>query len=148
MILDALTRLSNSQAPAAGATTVSTNSYDLGDHTPDRQIGDGEPIAVIFTIESKTPSADTYTFQVIQADNDALTTNVRVIAKSPIVTGAQLTAARNQVVVAIPPGFPTQQFIGTSYILGAADAAVVSAHIQPMSMISSLKDYASAIVVE
>ena len=148
MILDALNRLSNSQAPTQGATTVSAASYDLGDVSPDRAVGDGEPLAVVFNIEAKTPSADTYTFQVIQADNAALTSNVRVITRTAVLTGAQITAAKNQIVLVIPPGYPTQEFIGASYILGASDALTVSAFIQPLSMISKLKDYATSLVID
>lgn len=144
MILDAQQQLSDSQVATTNTTTVSTNSYDTD--TPQRAIGDGEPLAVMIIPESIVGSADTYTFQLISATDAALTTSVKVIRRTRVLTDAEITAAK-MIVLNIPPGEPTQRYIGVSTILGASDALTYSAYIMPLSMIEKRHDYPSALVI-
>jgi hypothetical protein len=146
MILDAQTQLADSLAATTNTTTVSTNAYDCGNVTPKRQIGDGEQLAVVFFIESVSGSADTFTLQAISATNVALTSGVKIVARTRILTAAELTA-KKIVVLTIPPGEPDQRYLGGSTILGASDALTYSAYVLPVSFVQKLKDYASAFVI-
>jgi hypothetical protein len=92
MILDNFALLSGSVS-AAGvltgqavtATAVSTNSYDtasttLGGNTPN-ELGRGEPleIAISTLVAATAAGAATVNFELIQADDAALTTNVETL---------------------------------------------------------------------
>lgn len=147
MILDAQNQLANSLAATTNATTVSTNSADCGNTTPKRAIGDGEPLCVVFCIESASGSADTFTLQVISATDAALTASVKIVQRTRVLTEAELLAAKI-VVVNIPPGEPTQRYLGASTILGASDALTYSAFVVPLSMVDKLQDYATRIVID
>jgi hypothetical protein len=147
MFLDALQQLANSQVATTNTTTVTTNSVDLGAMTPKRSIGDGEPMALVYFIESVVGSADTYTLQAISATDAALTSGVKIVARTRVLTDAELTA-KKLVVLVIPPGEPDQRYLGGSTILGASDALTHSAYLMPLSFVSKLKDYASAFVID
>lgn len=147
MILDALTKVASSQAATTNTTSVSADSIDLGAADPDRQIGDGEPLAAVFEIESITPSADTYTLDVIQASAGALNAGVGVLASTGVKTAAQLPAG-SLVVLGIPPGAPTERYLGVRTTLGSGDALTYSAYIVPLSFVQKRQDYATAIVIK
>lgn len=147
MILDAQLRLSASQTPTQGTSTVTTNAFDMG---VAKSLGSGEPMALVFFVEAITASADTYTFTLITADNDALTSNVLVHTQTRAMTAAQIPAG-SMVVLPIPPqpigSVGSDRYLGGRYTLGASDALTVSAYILPLSFVQSLKDYATGIVI-
>jgi hypothetical protein len=146
MILDAFGQLSDSQVATTNTTTVSTNSVDLDAVTPKRHIGTGEPMAIVFSIEAITGAADTFTLQVISSTAAALNAGVLVHARSGVLTAALLPVG-TRFYMPIPPGTPTQRYLGASYILGASDALTVSAHLVPMSFIEENPNYATAITI-
>jgi hypothetical protein len=146
MFLDSQLRLSTSQTPTQGTSTVTTNAYDMG---VAKSLGSGEPMALVFFIEAITASADSFTFTLITADNDALTSNV-VVHLQDTFTAAMIPAGS---IVALPiPSQPilmhaADRYIGGRYTLGASDALTVSAFILPLSFIQALKDYPTSIVI-
>jgi hypothetical protein len=75
MFLDALLRVSNGQAFGAGA--VSTDSIDLGNVSPIRQIGTGEPMGFGFAVTVAATGTNVLV-EAISATDAALTTSVRV----------------------------------------------------------------------
>lgn len=146
MFLDSQLRLSASQQPTQGTSTVTTNAYDMG---VAKSLGSGEPMALVFFIEAITASADAYTFTLITADNDALTSNVLVHLQDTI--PAASIPAGAMVVIPIPPQvvgvIGSDRYIGGRYTLGASDALTVSAYILPLSFVESRKDYATAVII-
>jgi hypothetical protein len=146
MILDAQTRLSNSQTPTQGTTTVSQNAYDTGEISPIRKIGSGEPLVACFFIEARTASADAFTFELIQADNDALTSNPQRLLIGRALTAADIPAG-TIVEIPVPGSTPTKRYLGARYTLGANDALTVSAYLVPASFVPRFENYATNIVV-
>src|SRR5262245_37586797 len=78
MYLDAQTLLSDAQAFTGVA--VSTNSYDLGNVTPKREIAPGEPMGVGIAIDVAA-SSTTVLVELIQATDAALTAGIIVLAQ-------------------------------------------------------------------
>ena len=145
MILDALNMLSDHQAVVADATTVSTNSFRLPkaevDGSGEINLGDGEPMAVIFTIHDREDADDAFVFNLIVADNAALTTNATVIATSGIKTDAQLTALGDRIILDVPLGALARPWFGAQYVTTTGDTLEVSAHLVPKSFIEKQRYY-------
>jgi len=76
MIPDALLLVSDAQAFTAVA--VSTHSVDLGNVTPKRQIGTGEPLGFAVAVDVAA-SSTTVKLEVIMATDDALTAGIIVL---------------------------------------------------------------------
>lgn len=150
MIQDAQNLLSDAQSVTADA--ASTNAIDLGGSaSPYRQIGDGEPMALVFTVDTAADLAsgdETYEFQVIQSANADLSspdilskTDTALITKAVLVAGYQL-------VMPIPPGFPTKRYLGAYYNVGGTTPSItVTCALMPMSMIPKNKHYNDAITI-
>lgn len=107
MYVDALGRVSNAQAFGAGA--VSTSSVDLGNVTPKRQVGTGEPLGFAFVVTTSATVAAT-TLEVISATDDVLTTSILTEAQVSIPLADAV--AGFAIFVAFPPGRPRQRFVG------------------------------------
>jgi hypothetical protein len=152
MVLDALLQLSSAQAVTA-ADAYSTNTIDLGATTPVRQIGDGEPMALIINVTTAaagdgTPASFTNTFDFIfvQSVNANLSSHDEVIKRR--VAGASLTAGAI-VIIPIPPGMPTKRYVGARYELGTDDTISVSAWLAPLSFVQVIaKAYAKGYVID
>lgn len=139
MILDALMLLSGSVSSTTGALTgqsvtgtdtsvLSTNTIDtgpltLGGNQP-FDIGRGENLYCHFSILAAPTVGTSVQFQVIQADDAALTSNVQVICETAAIPIATLTIGS---VVALPikPAEPyaAKRYIGTRYVLAGAIAS-------------------------
>jgi hypothetical protein len=152
MVLDALLQLSDAQA-VTSADAYSTNTIDLGATTPVRQIGDGEPMALIISVDtaaagdgSPASFTDTFDFLAVQSANANLSSHTVMAQRR--VPGAQLTAGA-VVIVNIPPGRPTARYIGARYELGTDDTITVSAWLAPLSFVQVLaKAYAKGYVID
>jgi hypothetical protein len=127
MILDAFTALSGSitgntvtaQATfASGASVLSTNTMDLstggGPGGNIRDIGEGNDLARgRVTVVAAFTGGTSAEFQVIQADDAALTTNVTVIGTTGAVPVASLTAgARFDIELNARIGSRGQRYLG------------------------------------
>lgn len=152
MIHDSLLQLSDAQA-VTSADAYSTNTIDLGSTTPVREIGSGEPMALLVNVTvaaagDGTPASftDTFDFMVVQSDNANLSSHDVVIQRR--VPGAQLTAGA-LVIVPIPPGRPTKRYLGARYELGTDDTITVDAWIAPLSFVQALaKAYPKGYVID
>ncbi len=148
-ILDALTMLSDGQA-VTDTDAYSTNTIDLGDVTPNRSIGDGEPLAIVVTVdvgpaEPAGSLTDAFDFIAVESVNANLGSHAVMCQRR--VAAALLTAGA-MVVLPIPPGLPTSRYIGARYEVGTGDTITVSAHLVPLSFISKLKTYARGYVID
>lgn len=142
MFIDALLRLSDAQAVTADA--ASTNTIDLGNVTPKRKIGSGEPMGVLFAVDVAadfTTEDEAYELQVIQSANADLSSPT--IIATLTLTAAQLVAGA-MFVLPIPPGFPTARYLGAYYNVGGTTPTVtITADLMPLSMAhASIEQYA------
>jgi hypothetical protein len=146
MILDSLLTLSDAQALTG--TAVSTNVADLSVGAPQpRQIGEGEPLGILFTVDVAADVADgneTYQFE-IQTDDASnfpsqATIAVRAIPRATLVAGYTF-------VLPIPME-AVEQFIRANYTLGGTTPTItVTAQIQPLSMLARFVAYNDAITI-
>jgi len=129
MITDKNTRVSTAQVVTA--TAVSTDSIDL---LQAREIAEGEKLRAYFTVGATVTAAGaaTVTFEIIMADDGALTSNVVVIGSSAPIPKANLpvggtasphglatlTAVQPIVVEANPfIGWTGKRFLGVRYTI-------------------------------
>lgn len=142
--IDALLKVCAAQAFTAVA--VSASSIDLGNVTPKREIGTGEPMGFAFSCDVAA-SATTVLFEAISATDAALTTSV-VVHATFTKTGAQVPAGSLHY-LALPPGTPTQRFIGVRVTpAGGAATVTLSAWLTTHSLFSLLpQNYAAGYTI-
>lgn len=151
MILDAQLQFSDSQAITADA--VGTNVIDL---SVDRSIGNGTPMAVVFTVEvaaDQTTGDEDYTFDVEYASDAAQTTARQLIGRRVFESGtptapaqdADLLVAGFMFAIPIPPTRLTEseRYLGIRYdVTGTTPTITVSAHLVPLSFVEQRNIYA------
>lgn len=117
MLLDAQLAVSTNQVVTV--TAVSTNAIDTGGSTPVRNVGWGEEMRMAVQVNATALAAGdaTVTFEVIQADDAALTTNVEVLIASAPIGKAALVAGGNPPLDVVLPA-NTRRFIGLRYTVG------------------------------
>lgn len=140
MILDAEQVFSARQAVTADA--ASTNVIDLG---ADRDVGTGEPLAVVVIcdveLDGTTP---TIVFQV-QTDTVENFASPTLVAQSKTYSAL---AAGERVVIPLPPDLPRERYLRLNYdVNGTSPTITVSAFLQPLSMIHSDKTYPDAVTI-
>jgi hypothetical protein len=132
MIIDA--QLLFSDAQALTATAVSTNLLDLG---ADRNIGIGEPMAIVVCFDvaaDRTTGDETYAVTVQADDNSSFSSAATVTGPFSMLTYAIGTK------FVIPLGMDTltERYLRLSYTLGGTTPSVtVTAFLQPMHMVSA-----------
>jgi hypothetical protein len=138
MYLDKLNQLSEAQALAA--TAYSTNTYDSGAALNDISIG--EPLALFVKVDVAadfTTTDETYEIQLVQSANANLSSHDVLVSK--VVLAADL-ALGDQVVLPLPPGSKSKQYLGARFVLGGTSPSVtLSAYLQPQNMIQNYKPY-------
>lgn len=144
MIIDA--QLLFSDAQALTATAVSTNIIDLG---ADRNIGQGEPMAVVVCIDvaaDRTTGDETYTVTLQTDDNAAFSSASSVGGAYSIL----VYPAGTRFVIPLPAGTETERFVRLNYTLGGTTPTItVTAFLQPLAMASVGENvyYADAITI-
>ncbi len=146
MFVDALLTLSDAQALTA--TAVSTNTIDLGNVTPKRDVGEGEKLELVTSIDvALAGTTPTLAIEIIQSANADLSAPDVLGSRSPaaadVIAGAQFR-------VPVPPGAVTKRYLGARYTLGGTTPTVtLSSVIQPADMVSAPKPiaYADAITI-
>lgn len=148
MFIDALLLLSDAQAVTADA--YSTNTLDLGNVTPKRQVGSGEPLEVVVAVDVAadfTTGDETYAFLLVQSANADLSSH-ETIATYTILAATLVAGYIFR--IPIPPGFPTLRYLGLRFDVGGTSPTItVTAAVQPTSM-ASLRvpvAYADAITI-
>ena len=127
MITDALLNFSTDQAVTT--TAVSTNTVDLGAQA--RDIGAGEDLYVDFRITTAFAGGTSTKFEVIVADDAALTSNVQVVGSSndaltaTLVQGAATAVRINPIL-----GSKGKRYLGARYtVTGTNTAGKVTANL-------------------
>lgn len=136
MYLDAQHLFSDAQALTASA--ASTNLVDLGG---DHNVGIGEPMAVVISVDvalDGTTGDETYVFTV-EADSTAAFSSAATIATK---TAARGDAAGTKYVLPIPADESAEQFLRVYYTLGGTTpTGTVTAFLIPQSMIQNYVSY-------
>lgn len=143
MILDSLLTLSDAQAVTASA--YSTNTVDLGNVTPKRDIGVGEGLTVMITVDvaaDATTGDETYQFDFVQSANADLSSHDTlesiVVGRADLVAGYSFT-------LPLPSGRITKRYVGLRFTTGGTTPTItVTASIQPRDMASLAKPTAYA----
>lgn len=149
--------LSNAQTLTVGAA-VATNVIDLG---VARSIGNGEPMAVVFVIDSdavQTGGDEDYTFTVEYSSVAAQTSGYVTMGQRLFESGTPAAPAQNadllvagyRFAIPIPPtgAGDDERYLGVRYTLvGAASDVDVTTFVTPMSMIDATVDYADGFAI-
>jgi hypothetical protein len=130
MFVDALCQVSDSQV--TGAAAVSTNAYDLGNYTPKRQIGTGEPVGFGIGVEL-APTGVSLQVEVISATDAALTTGILSHGSRTILAADAPVGSLHYIGVAM--GAQPNRYLGLRYTVPAG-TATVSAWFTPQNMMS------------
>lgn len=119
MITDKLLRVSTDQAVTT--TAVSTDTIDL---SVARDMGEGGEITMNFAITEAFAGGTSTKFEVIIADNAALSSNVVVVGSSDAIVTADLTLGKN-VAVRINPliGSTGKRYMGARYTVSGTNSA-------------------------
>lgn len=143
MITDKLLRVSTDQALTT--TAVSSDTIDLSQA---RDIGEGNELYMNFAVTTALAGGTSVKFEIIQADNAALSSNVQVIGSSDAVLTAALVAGYNTAVRFNPQiGSKGKQYIGARYtISGTYTSGAVTADVV-MNIQDGKKFYASGFTV-
>lgn len=144
MILDSQNLYSDAQALTA--TAASTN---LIDHGADRNLGIGEPMALVITIDvaaDGTTGDETYSAQLQTDDNSGFSsaTSVGGAVSIPRTTAV----AGTKYVMAVPPDTTFERYSRVNFTLaGTTPTVTLTAFLQPMSAIQNDGYYADAITI-
>lgn len=145
MMFDAQNQFSAAQALTV--TAVSTNVVDLG---ADRDIGKGEPLAVVLaTIVAADFTTGDETYQIdVQSGSTAAPTVVKA-RRIPVVTASNVTSDLGLgKFIVIPLPHDMDRFIRLNYTLGGTTPTwTVTAFLAPMSMIQSDTQFADALTI-
>ena len=131
MIFDALTLLSGAIGVASGAmagqaangagSILSTNTIDVGPlplgGNQNTELGTGTAMQLAVRVLSAPTVGTSVQFQVIQADDAALTSNVQVLGQTDAIPIASLPAG-TQVVLPVPRPVPpgAKRYVGARYV--------------------------------
>lgn len=141
-LIDAQTRLGTAQAlSASGATT------DYLDTTKARNLGDGEALAMVFTVTTAIAgTTPTCSFAVQSDSSSGFGTAVTHVTASPAAAALVVGA---QIVVVIPVAVAVGQFIRGLFTLGGTTPTIsVTTDIVPLSMVKKTALYASGFAVQ
>lgn len=129
MITDKLLRVSTDQVVTLTDTSaLSTDTIDL---SVARDIGEGEELYMNFAMTTAAVGGTSTQFEVIIADDAALTSNVTVVGSSGAIATANLTLGKN-IAVRINPlvGSLGKRYMGARYtVVGTNSAGKVTADI-------------------
>ena len=134
-----------SDAQAITADAVGTNVIDLG---VDRDIGNGEPMCVLFSVDvaaDQTTGDEDYTFDVEYASDAAQTTGRKLIGRAVFESGTPTAPAQDADLLV--PGYKfmiqipaaalsvSERFLGIRYdVTGTTPTITMTAILMPQSM--------------
>lgn len=144
------------EAAALTATAVSTNAVDLGapyvTGTLQRDPSVGEPLVFILTVgvSATTNGTQTYEFDVVCADDNALSVNLTTLAQYAFTTvqaAAILVSGLSPINFPVPPGAVTRRYLGLKFIGANTPTITVTAWLAPASMSQMSRNYGTLIQI-
>jgi hypothetical protein len=134
-VLDANLQFSDSQALTVDAD--STNYYNA---SSDRDIGVGEPMAVVVYAESAFGGTTPTIAVSVETDDNTSFSSGTILTTSQAYTPATLTAANDKIVIPLP--MTNEQYIQLNYDMeGTSPTLTVSAYLMPLSMVENRREY-------
>jgi hypothetical protein len=143
MITDKLLRVSEDQALTT--TAVSTDKIDL---SVARDIGEGQDLFMNFAVTTTLTGGTSVKFEVVIADDAAISTNVEVVGSSDAILTAALVAGKNEA-VRINPKVASlgRRYLAARYtIVGTYTAGKVTADVV-MDIQDGRKFYPSGVTI-
>jgi hypothetical protein len=143
MITDKLLRVSTDQAVTT--TAVSTDTVDL---SVARDMGEGGDLYMNFAMTEAFAGGTSTNFEIIIADNAALSSNVVVIGASGAIVTADLTLGKN-VAVRLNPQIASlgKRYLGARYTVSGTNSAGKVTADMVMDVQDGKKFYASGFTV-
>ena len=140
MFIDAQNLFSDAQALTT--TAASTNLVDL---SADRDIGKGEPMVVVLSLDVATDGTtgdETYSVD-LETDDNASFSSPAVLSTTAV---ARSLAAGTQFVIAVPA--TNERYLRLNYTLGGTTpTATVTAFLTAASMVQNFVAYPDAITI-
>ncbi len=134
-VLDANLQFSDSQALTVDAD--STNYYNA---SSDRDIGVGEPMAVVVYAESAFGGTTPTIAVSVETDDNTSFSSGTILTTSQAYTPATLAAANDKIVIPLP--MTNEQYIQLNYDMeGTSPTLTVSAYLMPLSMVENRREY-------
>jgi hypothetical protein len=102
----------------AQALTATANSTNVIDHGSDRNIGLGEPLAVVVVVDvalDGTTGDETYTVKLVTDDNAALSSATDVTPAYSLPRGS---AIGTKFIIPVPPNTTMERYSGLTFTLG------------------------------
>jgi hypothetical protein len=143
MITDKLLRVSEDQALTT--TAVSTDKIDL---SVARDIGEGQDLFMNFAVTTALTGGTSVKFEVVIADDAAISTNVEVVGSSDAILTAALVVGKNEA-VRINPKVASlgRRYLAARYtIVGTYTAGKVTADVV-MDIQDGRKFYPSGVTI-
>jgi hypothetical protein len=156
MYIDKLLKISDAQAVTA--SDVGTNVIDL---SVERSIGNGEPMAMVFSVgvAAKVSATDEdYTFNVEYSTDAAQTTGRQIMGSRVFESGTPTAPAQDADLLAvgfvfaipIPPTTLAEdgQFIGVRYVTaGTSPAITIDSWLAPLADVGQYVSYADNVTI-
>lgn len=125
-----------------GAATVSENAYEKG--TAAQDISIGRPLSLLCRVTTAAGAGSTHTMDLLQADNDALTSNPVVLATKSILAAALTVGTIFE--IPIPQGVMTKKYIGfQNTATGGATTVSLDVYIVPSDGVPHFKTFPKAV---
>jgi hypothetical protein len=141
MIMDAQQLYSDAQA-----LTVDAASTNVIDHGSDRNMGIGEPLVVLITVDSGAAGGGTLAIALQTDDNVGFASPATVATTAAIAAAALATGAK--VVLPVPPDTAIERFTRLNYDLTTMTAITVTAQLIPANFVPTENVYyADAITI-
>lgn len=140
----------------AQALSASGNTTDYLDISKVRNLGDGNPLAMVFTVTvaaDYTTTDEAYTFAIQCDDNTSFssptTLESRLFSLANANPPGTYLKAGAQVVLPIPAGLSVEQYVRGNFTLGGTTPSVtVTTDVMPLSMVAKTALYASGFAVQ
>ena len=139
------------QAANITASAATTDYYDFGSV---RNIGDGEPMCMVFTMTADadyTTTDEAYTFAIQCDDNTSFTTpntlESRLFSLAANTPAGTFLKAGMQVVLPFPTGLTEQYVRGYLTLGGTTPICTYTCDIMPQTFVRKIKDYPSSFAV-
>lgn len=152
MMIDAFTQLSSAQALTATAASEDYISLQNA-----RDIGIGEPMALVINWRVAAGGASPTFNAAVQVDDNTSFSSATTVVTSKTLSGTAAMPAGAQLVIPLPPfselltanpGAAENTYLRANYTLGGTSPTMtIDAQIMPMSMVQNARAYPDAITI-
>jgi len=139
MIVDSQTTLSDAQALTGTSAVISTNVYD---GSSDRNLGTGNPMAVVITFDVALAGTSPTWLVALQTATDAAFTSPVTVLTSQTFSGAANLPAGKKLAYLLPAIDEQLQYFRLSYTMGGTSpTSTVTASIVPANRVQNAEVY-------